>query len=71
MEANGSEPRRSLVVDHESLQQPQSDTRRKGGWITFPFLGGLFLCLQLSIDRAIEIYVCPSAAAVQMQGEEC
>ncbi|TVU18853.1 hypothetical protein EJB05_34968, partial [Eragrostis curvula] len=43
MEANESqqEPRPShdLNVDHDSLQQPSDAKKKKGGWITFPFLG--------------------------------
>ncbi|RLM98937.1 hypothetical protein C2845_PM06G25320 [Panicum miliaceum] len=62
MEANGSQeplPRRSHGVDHESLQQPQSDPKRKGGWITFPFLGGLSLCLRhLSSAARRMLHVC-------------
>ncbi|CAN6333485.1 unnamed protein product [Urochloa humidicola] len=77
MEANGSQepvPRRNLGVDHESLQQPQSDPKRKGGWITFPFLGVAMMGLGLATSGAlsnlvvylIKEYNVPSVDAAQI-----
>ncbi|CAL4900099.1 unnamed protein product [Urochloa decumbens] len=77
MEANGSQeavPCRSLGVDHESLQQPQSDPKRKGGWITFPFLGVAMMGLGVATSGAlsnlvvylIKEYNVPSVDAAQI-----
>ncbi|CAN6337989.1 unnamed protein product [Urochloa humidicola] len=77
MEANGSQeplPRRSLGADHESLQQPQSDPKRKGGWITFPFLGVAMMGLGVATSGAlsnlvvylIKEYNVPSVDAAQI-----
>jgi len=77
MEANGSQeqlPRRSIGLDHESLQQPQSDPRRKGGWITFPFLGVAMMGLGVATSGAlsnlvvylIKEYNVPSVDAAQI-----
>ncbi|PAN20625.1 hypothetical protein PAHAL_3G336400 [Panicum hallii] len=77
MEENGSQeplPRRSHGVDHESLQQPQSDPKRKGGWITFPFLGVAMMGLGVATSGAlsnlvvylIKKYNVPSVDAAQI-----
>ncbi|XP_062181648.1 protein NRT1/ PTR FAMILY 2.3-like [Phragmites australis] len=77
MEANGRSqeppPRRNLAVDHESLQQ-NGDPRRKGGWITFPFLGVAMLGLGVATSGAlsnlvvylIKEYNVPSVDAAQI-----
>ncbi|WVZ98002.1 hypothetical protein U9M48_043495 [Paspalum notatum var. saurae] len=78
MEANQSQeplPRHSLRVDHESLQQPQNDPKRKkGGWITFPFLGAAMMGLGVATSGAlsnlvvylIKEYNVPSVDAAQI-----
>ncbi|CAL5094289.1 unnamed protein product [Urochloa decumbens] len=77
MEGSGlqeSLPRRSLGVDHESLQQPHSDPMRKGGWITFPFLGVAMMGLGVAMSGAlsnlvvylIKEYNVPSVDAAQI-----
>nr|CAB3465601.1 unnamed protein product [Digitaria exilis] len=77
METNRSQepqPRRSLGVDDESLQQPQSDPKRKGGWITFPFLGVAMMGLGVATSGAlsnmvvylIKEYNVPSVDAAQI-----
>ncbi|KAF7106877.1 hypothetical protein CFC21_107580 [Triticum aestivum] len=74
MEANGSqqeEPRRLSSGDHESLKDPK---KRKGGWITFPFLAVAILCLGLASGGAmsnmvvylITEYHVPSVDAAQI-----
>ncbi|KAM3207754.1 hypothetical protein ACQJBY_062806 [Aegilops geniculata] len=73
MEANGSqqeEPRR-LSVDHESLKDTK---KRKGGWITFPFLAVAILGLGVATGGAtanmvvylIKDYNVPSVDAAQI-----
>ncbi|KAL6865033.1 hypothetical protein ACP4OV_016184 [Aristida adscensionis] len=37
-EPPSSPSRPEANVDHESLEQPSGDAKKKGGWITFPFL---------------------------------
>ncbi|KAJ1262367.1 hypothetical protein BS78_09G102100 [Paspalum vaginatum] len=78
MEPNESHeplPRHNLGVDHESLQQPQSDPKRKkGGWITFPFLGAAIMGLGVATGGAlsnlvvylIKEYNVPSVDAAQI-----
>ncbi|XP_037465747.1 protein NRT1/ PTR FAMILY 2.3-like [Triticum dicoccoides] len=74
METNGSqqeEPRRLSSGDHESLREL---TKRKGGWITFPFLAVAILCLGLASGGAmsnmvvylITEYHLPSVDAAQI-----
>ncbi|CAL4907463.1 unnamed protein product [Urochloa decumbens] len=73
-ELQESLPRRSLGVDHESLQQPHSDPKRKGGWITFPFLGVAMMGLGVAMSGAlsnlvvylIKEYNVPSVDAAQI-----
>ncbi|KAL6603901.1 hypothetical protein ACP70R_044262 [Stipagrostis hirtigluma subsp. patula] len=62
-----------LSVDHESLQQP-GDPRKKGGWITFPFLAVAMLGLGVATSGAlsnlvvylIKEYNVPSVDAAQI-----
>ncbi|KAF7106874.1 hypothetical protein CFC21_107577 [Triticum aestivum] len=70
MEAKQEEPR-SLSVDHESLKDTK---KRKGGWITFPFLAVAILGLGLATSGAtanlvvylIKEYNVPSVDAAQI-----
>ncbi|TVU18854.1 hypothetical protein EJB05_34969 [Eragrostis curvula] len=77
MEGNGSqEPQSRLhlgVVDHESLQQTSAG-RKKGGWITFPFIGVAMLGVGVATSGAlsnlvvylIKEYHVPSVDAAQI-----
>uniref|UniRef100_A0A0A9GF02 Peptide transporter n=1 Tax=Arundo donax TaxID=35708 RepID=A0A0A9GF02_ARUDO len=78
MEVNGSkEPIRRPplnIVDHESLQQPSDRARKKGGWITFPFLAVAMTGLGVATSGAlsnlvvylIKEYNVPSVDAAQI-----
>ncbi|XP_062232518.1 protein NRT1/ PTR FAMILY 2.3-like [Phragmites australis] len=78
MEANGSQQplhRPPLnVVDHESHQQPSDPARKKGGWITFPFLAVAMMGLGVATSGAlsnlvvylIKEYNVPSVDAAQI-----
>lgn len=77
MEADGSLESRQeshLGFDHESLKEPRDPEKRKGGWITFPFLAVAILGLGLATGGAlsnmvvylIKEYNVPSVDAAQI-----
>ncbi|GJM88297.1 hypothetical protein PR202_ga04342 [Eleusine coracana subsp. coracana] len=78
MEGNVTQEQESLSpshlgVDHESLQQP-SDSGKKGGWVTFPFLAVAMMGLGVATSGAlsnlvvylIQEYNVPSVDAAQI-----